>query len=172
MNNILRYGLEPHVDHGIRTLAEVLPEWMEMMSTPRTRWPVLNREERLPISSLKRALIHARDDWSCKYCYEDARGEMFVVDHIVPRSAFPADKLYIADRSDNLQTACYSCNDKRSNYEHWHDKRDGVTQKCWRCEYPPDPDWPGDFDPSGMVLPAWCGTCYAPSYVPSISWIL
>lgn len=143
---------------------------LALEEAPAIRWPVRNREPREPISSQKRAIIHERDGGICRYC---GRGERrLVLDHIVPRSAFPAHQLHIADRSDNLHSACWDCNEKRSNYEAIHIKRLGVVAKCFYCVHP---EYDGD---DGLELPCqvqvhvFCGRCGV-STVPTVEgWVL
>lgn len=98
------------------------------------RWPIRNREPRTPISPQKRAIIHARDGNICRLC--GTGGHVLTVDHIIPRSAFMPEHLYIADRSDNLISACWDCNEQKSNYEHEQLKRPGVVVACWDCQNP------------------------------------
>ena len=87
-----------------RLQAISLGDILDVLDAPPVRWPVRNRAPREPISSQKRAIIHERDGGICRYC--GTPDERLVLDHIVPRSAFPAHQLHIADRSDNLHSAC------------------------------------------------------------------
>jgi hypothetical protein len=125
------------------------------------RWPVRNREPRTPISSMKRALIHERDGGACRYC--NRNDTLLVVDHIIPRSAFPADQLRIADRSDNLHSACWECNEERSNFDTFHTKRLGIAPCCLDCT---------EIEPTTETrIPAYCARCGV-SQVPEIDgWI-
>ena len=126
------------------------------------RWPVRNTEPRNPISSIKRAIIHERDGGACRYC--SRTDQALVLDHIIPRSAFPADQLRIADRSDNLHSACWDCNTERSNFETFHGKRLGLALQCLTCT--PDCD-----TETGQRIPAYCSLCGV-SQVPEIDgWI-
>ena len=88
----------------------------EILTDPESyrRWPIRNREERTEISAQKRAIIHERDGHICRLCGNG--GQMLTIDHIIPRSAFPANMLHIVDRSDNLISACWDCNEGKSNY--------------------------------------------------------
>lgn len=148
----------------VKSLAQILDE-----ETPDPiRWPVRNREPRTPISSQKRAIIHERDGGQCRYCYTHTG--MLVVDHIIPRSAFPADQLHIADRSDNLHSACWDCNETRSNFESVHIKRLGVVARCFYCVHP---EYDGDEPlPYEVRIPVFCGRCGV-SRVPEVDgWVL
>lgn len=150
-------------DDNIFSLGQIL----ERIQTPAYRWPIRNREERTEISSQKRAIIHARDGGLCRYCGDG--GHLLTVDHIIPRSAFPADKLHIADRSDNLISACWDCNEGKSNYENDQRKKMGVTVACWDCTNHAHDDERED-RPYAPHL-AFCGRCGI-TRVPELSWIL
>lgn len=152
----------------VKTLGEILAVEEE----PPVRWPVRNREPREPISAHKRAIIHERDGGMCRYC--GTRDERLVLDHIIPRSAFTKGQLHVADRSDNLHSACWGCNERRSNYEAIHIKRLGVTAACFYCV---NPEYAYDGDAS-VQLPypvnvlVFCGRCGISS-VPSVAgWVL
>jgi 5-methylcytosine-specific restriction endonuclease McrA len=127
---------------------------------PAVRWPVRNHEERTPIDSVKRAIIHARDGGRCVYC--GIRDGQLVLDHIIPRSAFYPQELVIADRSDNLQSACWACNEGRSNFESDHVKRPGVVVRCFYCS---NPEFLEENAADDVVLPypvpwlVYCGRC-------------
>lgn len=149
-----------------RTLADILAD---EIPAP-VRWPVRNREPREPISSQKRAIIHERDGGICRYC--GTPDERLILDHIIPRSTFTKGQLHIADRSDNLHSACWSCNERRSNYEAIHLKRLGVVVKCWYCV---NPEYTGDCQmelPYPVRVLVFCGRCGV-STVPSVEgWVL
>ena len=153
---------------GARSLADILDE----DEPPAQRWPVRNREPREPISSQKRAIIHERDGGICRYC--GAPDKQLVLDHIIPRSTFPAHQIHIADRSDNLHSACWDCNERRSNYEAVHIKRLGVVVQCWFCvnpEYAYDGDTAVEMPYPVNVL-VFCGRCGI-SAVPCVEgWVL
>jgi len=150
------------------TWAASLDRTIETWRTPFERWPVRNREPRTPTSSQKRAIIHQRDGGVCKLCYRPAR---LTVDHIIPRSAFPADKLHIADRSDNLISACWPCNEAKSNYERTQRKRMGVVAACWYCLTPPLEEW--EHLPYPVDVSVYCRRCGGDSHVPAVEgWIL
>lgn len=150
---------------------------VEKLTTPRLRWPVLNREERTPISSQKRAIIHERDGHACRLCGN--AGGLLTVDHVIPRSAFHPEDLHYADRSDNLISACWPCNEAKSNYEHSIGKRPGVAIECWDCAnpwYDRDNylDELADQDPRPpMHEIVYCGRCGIGAQVPAIDgWVL
>lgn len=140
----------------------LIPQWKQ----ERKRHPVNNHEERLPIESVKRAIIHERDGNRCKYC--GIHSKEMVLDHIIPRSSYFADQLTVADRSDNLQSACWTCNENRSNYETSQRQRPGVTYACWECRNP-DP-YPDDYP--GGPIPAYCGRHGGITGVPDEGWLL
>lgn len=162
--------------HPVReetSLGASAESWMTAMETPANRWPIRNREERLEVPSQKRAIIHARDGGHCRYC---PRTGKLVVDHIIPRSTFPPEDLQIADRSDNLASACWECNEDKSNFENEQTKLLGVTVACFYCQHPEHRDETGDDDtpqvPHPVEIPAFCGRCGKTSRVPDLTWIL
>ena len=146
------------------SLAEIFSERIEEPQ----RWPVRNREERTEISSQKRAIIHSRDGGLCRYCGDS--GMQLTVDHIIPRSTFPEDQLHIADRSDNLISACWPCNEGKSNFEHGQRKYMGVTVACWDCLNHAHDDEYRDDRPYAEYL-TFCGRCGI-TRVPDLSWII
>lgn len=146
------------------SLAEI---FSENLPEPK-RWPVRNREERTEISAQKRAIIHDRDGGRCRYC--GIENLMLTVDHIIPRSTFSSDQLHIADRSDNLISACWPCNESKSNYEHTARKTMGVTVACWDCKNRIPDHEPHPERPRGELL-AFCGRCGI-TYVPDLGWVL
>lgn len=151
-----------------RSFAMALADFIDRQETPLERWPRRNREERTPISSQKRAIIHERDGGICKFCGVD--GVVLTVDHIIPRSAFPADQLEIADRSDNLISACWDCNHTKSNYERDQRKRLGIVVACWYCVTPELEE--DELLPYPVDKLVFCGQCGV-SHVPAIEgWVL
>ena len=153
--------------HAI-SLAEIL----DRVEDPFVRWPVRNREPRTVIDSQKRAIIHSRDGGICRLC--GTGGHVLTVDHIIPRSAFEAHHLMIADRSDNLVSACWDCNQRKSNYESEHIKKLGVVVACWYCVNPGygEHDEPLEGLPYPVTVPVFCGRCGI-SNVPSVEgWVL
>lgn len=151
----------------VRTLGEILAFEEE----PPVRWPVRNREQRTPINSLKRAIIHERDGGMCRYCGKT--DEMLVLDHIIPRSAFPKNQIHIADRSDNLHSSCWGCNEERSNYEAVHIKRLGVVIQCFYCIHPEYNEEDTELEmPYPVNVLVFCGRCGV-STVPEVDgWVL
>lgn len=150
----------------VRSLAEILA-WED---EPARRWPVRNREPRLPINSQKRAIIHERDGGMCRYC--GVTDEVLVLDHIVPRSAFLTSQIHIADRSDNLHSACWDCNSRRSNFEATHIKRLGVVAQCWYCVHPEHREDDELEMPYPVNVLVFCGRCGV-SNVPEVEgWVL
>jgi hypothetical protein len=177
IEDITAYFTDAMRPNGGRIFAEGLQNIIDSMSEPRKRWPVLNREERTPISSHKRAIIHERDGKCCRLCGN--ANTILTVDHVIPRSAFPADQLRIADRSDNLISACWPCNEAKSNYEHYISKRPGVALECWDCAnpwYDEDNyrDELRDQDPRPpMTEVVYCGRCGMGAQVPAVEgWVL
>lgn len=159
-------------DDGIRTFEDGLDAAIERWKQPLKRWPVRNHEIREPVGSQKRAIIHERDGGRCRYC--GIANEQLVVDHIIPRSTFYPHDLRIADRSDNLQSSCWDCNERRSNYESIFTKRIGVVVKCWYCVYPDYEELREEglvSDPPPEVI-VFCGRCGI-SHVPKLEgWVL
>lgn len=159
-----------------RLVSEILDEYLEALKKPLERYPVLNRETREPIEAQKRAIIHERDGGRCWYC--DMAVHPLTVDHIVPRSTFPADLLELADRSDNLVSACWPCNERKSNYRRiWNPRRPGVTARCWEClhgcweECTPACGHETGEAPEQRVV-AFCGRHGTTTRVPDESWLL
>lgn len=152
----------------VRTYAVALAAASDTWRTRFERWPVRNREERTPISSQKRAIIHERDGGVCKFCGVAA---VLTVDHIIPRSAFPSADLHIADRSDNLISACWPCNESKSNFERHQRKRMGVVVACWYCVTPQLEEWEQLPYPVDQIV--YCGHCGGDSHVPDVAgWVL
>jgi hypothetical protein len=152
----------------VQIISTTLGDLLERVEIPFERWPVRNREQRTPISPQKRAIIHERDGGICRLC--GTGGHLLTVDHIIPRSAFPAQDLRAADRSDNLISACWPCNEAKSNYERDQRKRLGVTPQCWYCVYGQPEE--GEDLPYPVIVPVFCGRCGI-SYVPDIEgWVL
>lgn len=148
------------------------------MTPDEKRMPVNNRVPRVLMSKQKYALILARDGIGCRYCYEGNEG--IEIDHIVPRSAFEADRIDVADRSDNLTVACVPCNQAKSNKNYWYAKRPGVVPACWDCLNPgPDPEnepeaydeW-SEWAAENHRHLVYCGRCGMGAAVPSVSWVL
>lgn len=150
------------------SLADLFAE----IETPFERWPVRNREPRVPIESQKRAIIHERDGGICRLC--GTGGHILTVDHIIPRSAFEAHDLGIADRSDNLVSACWDCNQRKSNYESVWTKRLGVVVACWYCRNPQYGEQDETFDglPYPVTVPVFCGRCGISSVPEVARWVL
>ena len=185
ISNITGYfrdSLNPYNGPESVTLADGLDETIEELSSPRTRWPILNNEPREPVSPSKRAIIYQRDGEQCWYCWTGGGGPL-QLDHIIPRSAFPTHQLHIADRSDNLVTACTSCNEEKSNYESSNIKRPGVVLACWYCQNPwyddekyadlRGQDYADLPEPPEANYPAYCGRHGNTTWVPEIEgWIL
>lgn len=153
-----------------RTLSMILEELANQEPIPFERWPVRNQEGRTPISSQKRAIVHERDGGICHLC--GTGGHQLTVDHIIPRSAFLTDDLDVADRSDNLISACWPCNEAKSNYERDQRKRLGVVVQCWYCV---NPEYAGDSElemPCVVDKLVFCGRCGI-SQVPAVDgWVL
>lgn len=130
--------------------AAVLARSLEAWATPLERWPLVNLEPRTQIDSRKRAIIHLRDGDTCHFCGTD--NELLTVDHIIPRSAFNIADLEVADRSDNLISACWPCNEAKSNYERPQRKRLGVVPECSSCTSKESAT-----DGAGVLV--YCGRC-------------
>lgn len=173
-------ALRPYDGPEIVSFADGIEDLINSLIEPRERWPVLNRDEREPFSPQKRAIIYQRDGECCWYCYN---GGPLHIDHIIPRTAFPVEQLHIADRSDNLVTACQSCNEAKSNYEHPITKRPGATIACWYCQNPSfdyeyyeeyrNQDYAGIEAPPEMRYQAYCGRHGNTTFVPEVTgWII
>ena len=148
-------------------------ELLNDLAKPFERWPIRNREPREPISSQKRAIIHERDGGECQLCA--TIGHVLTVDHIIPRSTFAPDELAYADRSDNLHSACWPCNERKSNYESIGGKRLGVVTACWDClnpGYHQGGEYENEPLPESLDVLVYCGRCGV-STVPRVEgWVL
>lgn len=171
VTDITAYAFDSSKPDGDGSLEESLEQLLKHLGTQPARWPVHNREDREAIAPLKRAIIHKRDGNVCRIC--GTGGHVLTVDHIIPRSAFTIPQLRIADRSDNLISACWDCNMEKSNYESMQRKRLGVTVSCWDCNNSlPDDEWHEEFsDRPEMTIQAFCGRCGV-TRVPGLNWIL
>ena len=119
---------------------------------PQMRLDVLNREVRAPIKPLVRSLVFRRDRGKCWICRRDAFEP--VLDHLRPRSNWPVDELWLADRSDNLHVACWRCNEERSNRAYAAlPKAVPVTLHCVHCA----DEWIGE--DVGRGLACFCSQC-------------
>lgn len=154
-----------------RSLAEVFAEPEPEV----VRAPIRNREPREPMGGHKWHLIHERDGghcWNCGAMVSKGTGE---VDHLIPRSSFEPEDLWIADRSDNLRTSCVGCNQGKSNYlipGAPVGSTPGVTACCWDCWTGPRSEWDeGDTPRPEMRVPAYCAKC-GHTWVPDESWLL
>ena len=179
-----RESIRPHDGPEFDTLADGMDDLISELISPRkrTRWPIRNTEPREPASPAKRAIIYQRDGETCWYCWTGGGGPL-QLDHIIPRTAFPPHQLHIADRSDNLVTACTSCNEAKSNYESSNIKRPGVVLACWYCQNPwyddekyadlRGQDYANLPEPPEMDYIAYCGRHGNTTWVPEIEgWIL
>lgn len=141
-------------------LAAALDEADGVMLRGPERHPRRNYAERTPMAQWLREAIIERDGRCCRLCGQ--REGTFQIDHIIPRSAFRKWELALADRSDNLQTACTRCNATKSNYRMSTARRTvGVTVACIECA--PPRDWEPDVDT--VYFGAWCVTCRCVSHV-------
>lgn len=66
------------------------------------------RTRRCRLSQSKRRTVYARDGHACVAC---GSTDDLTLDHVVPRSHGGAD------RNDNLQTMCRSCNAMKADHE-------------------------------------------------------
>ena len=62
---------------------------------------------------LNRRNLLARDGWRCQYC--GASELPLTIDHVVPRSRFPAGLTGQADTWENCVAACFACNVRKGN---------------------------------------------------------
>ncbi len=62
---------------------------------------------------LSKRNIMARDGWRCQYC--GTREKPLTIDHVVPRSRFPAGRAHLVDSWENCVTACLNCNVRKGN---------------------------------------------------------
>jgi hypothetical protein len=117
------------------------------------RLPVKNREDRAPIDEAKRMLIFRRDRGMCWICGTYAEDP--VLDHLRPRSNWPADQMDLADRSDNLHVACWTCNEERSNVSYLAIPSVApVVYRCFKCE--DETPW---LPAAGRGVRVYCAKC-------------
>ena len=62
---------------------------------------------------LSKRNLMARDGWRCQYC--GSRERPLTIDHVVPRSRFPAGRGRLVDTWENCVTACLPCNIRKGN---------------------------------------------------------
>jgi len=63
------------------------------------------------------AIIYWRDSSYCAYCSKELSkfgSSQGVIDHVIPRSAWPKEWLWLADDGSNLVASCIECNQKKS----------------------------------------------------------
>jgi len=60
--------------------------------------------------------IYWRDEAYCGYCDNTIVYGNGQIDHVIPRSAWPQDWVWLADDSSNLVAACQKCNLSKSNF--------------------------------------------------------
>lgn len=78
-----------------------------------------------------------------------------VADHIVPRSSFTPETVWLADRSDNLALAHWYCNENRSNRSYIRPAPLGITTECFECA-----EWLAEYaDESGLTTKCFCMNC-------------
>ena len=118
---------------------------------------------REPIHPVVRKLVYARDGYRCRWC---GSSERLTLDHVVPWSAGGSD------RSDNLRTLCWECNEDRSNFRTDSDvaRPVGVTDLCLPCWLPHlyADEVPADDCPH---IPVYCGQCSAVSWTHHEVWV-
>jgi hypothetical protein len=152
------------------------------LGEPLKRGPIMNRLPRVQMQGYLWHLIYERDGGICYICGLPVTKGRQEVDHLVPRSSFPPDRIEAADRSDNLRTTHPACNQEKSNYLYEELPRtNGVVARCWECTY--DRGFDPELDSAAwqehrqamprprMTETAYCGRC-GPTWVPDISWIL
>ena len=156
----------------VEPIGGLVKEAIERIREPEmpARYPIRNHEPRIEIPKWVRAGIYHRDGQACVYCH--TKDAQLVLDHITPRSSFPAHQLHIADRSDNLATACWDCNDAKSNYTapNHHLRKPGITHTCPDCLINLSLDWSVTID-GPLTLPAFCLRHGAVTQVPNEQWI-
>lgn len=149
---------------------------IDALNRQRERHPVVRTGAREPTDIYKRRLIFIRDGYTCQWCGrhtdpdDPAPGMELVLDHVLPWSANGSD------RSDNLRTLCYRCNEDRSNYIEPNPPRlIGVTASCYWCARQKGemPNLLVGVPPRELDrIPAFCGRCSAASWVPRAGWLL
>lgn len=129
-------------------------ELLDELLTANQRQPVRNHEERVELGPLLRAGLWRRDGGHCWICEERVYGVQ-VADHIVPRSSFTPETVWLADRSDNLALAHWYCNENRSNRSYIRPAPLGITTECFECA-----EWLAEYaDESGLTTKCFCMNC-------------
>jgi len=80
--------------------------------------------------------IYWRDGESCAYCFRDIRIGNGEIDHVIPRSAWSQEWLWLADDSSNLVAACKSCNQKKSNFYQSFRGENRLSHVSFDCQSP------------------------------------
>jgi hypothetical protein len=60
--------------------------------------------------------IYWRDGSECAYCARSIGLKKGNIDHVIPRTAWTQEWLWLADDSSNLVAACEDCNKEKSNF--------------------------------------------------------
>lgn len=77
--------------------------------------------------------IYWRDGSNCAYCDRSIPLNRGNIDHVIPRSAWSPEWLWLADDSSNLVAACEDCNKDKSNFYrpfHAENRLHHVTFEC------------------------------------------
>jgi 5-methylcytosine-specific restriction endonuclease McrA len=80
--------------------------------------------------------IYWRDGENCAYCFRDIRLGNGEIDHVIPRSAWPKEWLWLADDSSNLVAACKACNQSKSNFYERFKGENRMLHVAFECKSP------------------------------------
>lgn len=80
--------------------------------------------------------IYWRDGASCAYCFKDILLGNGEIDHLIPRSAWRKEWLWLADDSSNLVAACKPCNQNKSNFYKSFQGENRMSHVSFDCKSP------------------------------------
>jgi hypothetical protein len=80
--------------------------------------------------------IYWRDESSCAYCWRDIPFTKGNIDHVIPRSAWTKEWLWLADDSSNLVAACEDCNREKSNFYREFKAENRLCHVVFDCRLP------------------------------------
>jgi 5-methylcytosine-specific restriction endonuclease McrA len=80
--------------------------------------------------------IYWRDGANCAYCFRDIQINNGNIDHVIPRSAWTSEWLWLADDSSNLVAACKDCNKNKSNFYQTFRGENSLSHVTFECKSP------------------------------------
>jgi hypothetical protein len=103
--------------------------------------------------------IYWRDDSSCAYCWRDIPFTKGNIDHVIPRSAWSAEWLWLADDSSNLVAACQDCNREKSNFYRTFKAENRLSHVVFECRLPKRELYEGCWDRKASLGKPVCQKC-------------